>query len=78
MGLSGAIVILLMRETNPSRRRLGPAWQGHPEWIYGPAAGLPSPFARRAATLVQIAAAELGSGPGEFLDQNRLPEAVTS
>ena len=40
MGLSGAIVILLMRETEPSRRRLGPAWQGHPEWIYGPDAGL--------------------------------------
>ncbi|NNM96954.1 MAG: MFS transporter [Candidatus Dormibacteraeota bacterium] len=44
MGLSGAIVIVLMRETAPSRRRQDPAWQGHPEWIYGAAAGLSEPL----------------------------------
>ncbi len=40
MGLSGTLVLVLMRETDPHHRHHVPAWEGHPEWIYGPAESL--------------------------------------
>jgi len=46
MGLSGITVILLMQETDPHRRRRAPAWESHPEWIYGPTMGPTSDPAR--------------------------------
>ncbi len=33
MGLSGTLVLLLMAETEPRRRRQPPAWEAHPEWV---------------------------------------------
>ncbi|MHB1500353.1 MAG: MFS transporter [Candidatus Dormibacteria bacterium] len=35
MGLSGIVVVVFMRETEPRRRRLPPAWEQHPEWVRG-------------------------------------------
>ncbi len=35
MGASGLLVLIAMRETDPGHRRRLPAWQDHPEWVYG-------------------------------------------
>ncbi|MGC8473535.1 MAG: MFS transporter [Candidatus Dormibacteria bacterium] len=36
MGISGLLVLAFMRETDPHFRVTPPAWNAHPEWIYGP------------------------------------------
>ncbi|MDA8279428.1 MAG: MFS transporter [Actinomycetota bacterium] len=33
IGVSGLILVVLLRETDPHRRRSRPAWQSHPEWV---------------------------------------------
>lgn len=33
MGISGLIVIVAFHETEPSHRRVAPAWKAHPEWV---------------------------------------------
>ncbi len=33
MGFSGITAIILIRETDPNRRRRPPAWESHPEWL---------------------------------------------
>ena len=35
MGFSGIMAIILIRETDPNRRRRPPAWESHPEWLRG-------------------------------------------
>ncbi len=35
MGVSGLLVVVFMRETEPRRRRLPPTWEQHPEWVSG-------------------------------------------
>jgi MFS family permease len=36
MGISGLLVVAFMRETDLHFRVQPPAWEAHPEWIYGP------------------------------------------
>ncbi|MHB1523194.1 MAG: MFS transporter [Candidatus Dormibacteria bacterium] len=43
MGLSGLAIVALMRETDPRLRTAPPAWEGHPEWIYGPRGAATAP-----------------------------------
>ncbi|MHB1928915.1 MAG: MFS transporter [Acidimicrobiales bacterium] len=33
LGASGLTLLVLLRETDPHRRRSNPAWQSHPEWV---------------------------------------------
>ena len=33
VGVSGLTLLVLLRETDPRRRRSHPAWQSHPEWV---------------------------------------------
>jgi hypothetical protein len=33
MGLSGLIVLVAFRETEPGRRTRPPPWETHPEWV---------------------------------------------
>jgi len=33
LGISGIVLLLLLRETEPKRRRHPPSWKDHPEWV---------------------------------------------
>ena len=33
VGVSGLTLLVMLRETDPHRRRSDPAWQSHPEWV---------------------------------------------
>ena len=33
LGCSGLLLLVLLHETDPKRRRRPPAWKDHPEWV---------------------------------------------
>ncbi|HLI54653.1 MAG TPA: MFS transporter [Acidimicrobiales bacterium] len=47
LGVSTFVLVLFLRETQPSRRAAAPPWQDHPEWLSGQAAAPPGPQATR-------------------------------